>query len=108
MAETLPLRKFIKVWIKKRKNNLKKDGNRSISYTLEWVQYGQRRFLSLGKHATAAFAREAAAIKEREINSLHQNEGLEPITWAEFRARLPPPARTRTFPSVRRARPRCC
>jgi hypothetical protein len=85
MAETLPLRKYIKVWIKKRKNNFKKDGERTVSYTLEWVEYGQRRFMSLGKHATAAFAREAAGMKEKQINSLQQAEGLDPITWDDFR-----------------------
>ena len=87
MAEILPLRKYIKVWIKKRKNNPKKDGDTTFSYTLEWIQFGQRRFLSLGKHATAAYTREAAALKEREINSLHQADGLDPITWADFRAK---------------------
>jgi hypothetical protein len=66
MASQLPVRKYVKVWIKKRKNNPLKDGSRTTSYTLEWVEYGQRRFLSLGKHATAAYARQAASDQENE------------------------------------------
>ncbi len=84
MASQLPVRKYIKVWVKKRKNNLLKDGSRSTSYTLEWVEYGQRRFLSLGKHATAAYARQAAADQEKELNAPERRESLEPITWDHF------------------------
>lgn len=36
----LPLRKYIKVWTKRRRNNPKKDGSVTTSYTLEWVEYG--------------------------------------------------------------------
>ncbi len=40
MTSRLPVRKYIKVWIKKRKNNPLKDGGRTTSYTLEWVELG--------------------------------------------------------------------
>jgi integrase len=84
MAETLPVRKYIKVWIKKRKNNPRKDSTCSVSYTLEWVEYGQRRFMSLGKHATLTFARQTSAQKEKELNSVEHQEALVPITWDDF------------------------
>src|SRR5437660_10426542 len=84
MADKLPVRKYIKVWVKRRKNNPKKDTTRTVSYTLEWVEYGRRSFLSLGKHATLAYARQAAALKEQELNSLERHEALEPLTWEDF------------------------
>ncbi len=49
----LPVLKYIKVWIEKRMNRT------STSYTLEWLDFGQRRFLSRGPHATLAYVREA-------------------------------------------------
>src|SRR5579875_3895992 len=84
MTSRLPVRKFIKVWIKKRKNNSLKDGSRTTSYTLEWLKFGRRRFQSLGKHATAAYARQAAADMEKEPNSPDRRESLDPITWDDF------------------------
>jgi integrase len=84
MADTLPVRKYIKVWVKKRKNNARNTGKPTISYTLEWVEFGQRRFMSLGTGATAAYSRQAAADKERELNTIDQGEGLDPITWEDF------------------------
>ena len=74
----LPVRKYIKVWIEKRKNRT------STSYTLEWLEFGRRRFLSLGPHATLAFAREAARRKEQELNSPERQETLVPISWDDF------------------------
>jgi hypothetical protein len=84
MANTLPIRKYIKVWIKHRKNNARKSGKPTVSCTREWVEYGRRRFMSLGKHANLAYARQAATAKERELNSPEQGESLEPITWPDF------------------------
>src|SRR5437868_6623438 len=81
----LPVRKFIKVWIKKRKNPPRKDGTHTISRTLEWVEFGQRQFQSLGLHATAAFARAEADRKEEELNSTDRHDRLEPIRWSDFR-----------------------
>ena len=40
MSSRLPVLKFIKVWIKKRKDNRLKDGSRTTSYTLEWLNSG--------------------------------------------------------------------
>jgi hypothetical protein len=64
----LPVQKYAKVWIEKRKNR------KSVSYTLEWLEFGQRRFMSLGQHATRAFAREAARRKEAELNNPSRHE----------------------------------
>lgn len=33
MTDVLPARKYIKVWVEKRKNPPKRDGTRTISYT---------------------------------------------------------------------------
>src|SRR5688500_8018985 len=77
----LPIRKYIKVWIEKRKNRT------STSYTLEWGEFGERRFQSLGPHATLACAREAARQKERELNSPERYAGIEPMTWEQFTAK---------------------
>jgi integrase len=85
MTDTLPARKYIKVWVEKRKNPPKMDGSHSISYTLEWVEFGKRRFMSLGKGATATYAARAAKLKERELNSMKEQQGLEPLTWDQFR-----------------------
>ena len=87
MAEQLPLRKYIKVWIKRRQNNARKDGSKATSYTLEWVEYGKRSFMSLGIGATAGYARHARAIKEQELNSLAEFSGLSPITWPDLEAK---------------------
>src|SRR3974390_1208915 len=81
----LNVRKYVKVWVEKRRNPPKKDGSRTTSYTLEWVDFGERRFLSLGLGATSAYARRAAKLKEEELNSLEGHHGLEPITWDRFR-----------------------
>jgi hypothetical protein len=64
MAE-LPVRKYTKVWIKRRKNRI------SMSYTLQWVEFGKDQYLSLGPHATLAYAKEAARQKEAELNRFH-------------------------------------
>jgi len=79
------LRKYIKVWVEKRRNPPKQDGSRTTSYTLEWVEFGERRFLSLGPGATFAFAKQAAKLKEEELNSLESHQALDPITWDRFR-----------------------
>lgn len=55
-----------------------------MSYTLRWKEFDQNRFLSFGPHATLAYAREAAAQKERELNSFDHRETLQPITWTNF------------------------
>lgn len=52
----LPVRKWTKVWIECRKNRI------STSCTLEWVEFGKRHFLSLGPHATLAYARECQGV----------------------------------------------
>jgi hypothetical protein len=85
VAESLPIRKYIKVWVKRRKNNPRKGGKAlTVSRTLEWVEFGQRRFLSLGPHATVAYARRVAAEKEKELNAETPSETLSPLTWEAF------------------------
>lgn len=83
--QQLPVRKYVRVWLKKRTNPSRVDGSRSVSYTLEWVEYGQRRFFSLGKHATATYARAERARKEKELNSVEGRQILEPVSWSDFR-----------------------
>jgi integrase len=96
VANSLPIRPYVKVWVKKRKNNPRKGGQvrrnnpgasatPTVSLTLEWVEYGQRRFLSLGPHATAVYARRMAAEKEMQLNSEKPSEALDPVTWDAFR-----------------------
>jgi hypothetical protein len=85
MTSRLPVRKFIKVWIKRRKNNPFQDGSRTTSYMLEWVEFGRRRFQSHGKHATASYSRQATAELEKELNAPERRESLDPITWENFR-----------------------
>jgi len=80
----LPVSKFISVWLHERKNPPRKGGERSVSYTLEWVQYGRRQFLSLGKKARKSFAENARLKKEKELNDPTRPEGLVPITFADF------------------------
>jgi hypothetical protein len=84
MTQDLPVRKYIKVWIKKRRNPPKKNGRQSTSLTLEWVEFGQRFFLSLGTGATRGYAEAVAKAKESELNSPAQVEQVQPLTWAEF------------------------
>jgi integrase len=80
----LPVRKYVKVWIKRRKNRVRQGGTRGFSYTLQWVQFGRERFQSLGPYATLAYTREAARRKEAELNSFEHEAGLDPITWDDF------------------------
>jgi integrase len=84
MPDELPVRKFIKVWIKKRKNPPKRSGRQTTSLTLEWVEYGQRFFMSLGTGATRAYAEAVAKAKEAELNSPSQIEQIKPLTWDDF------------------------
>jgi integrase len=84
----LPVRKYVKVWLKKRKNRRREDGGEpSISYTLQWLEYGKDQYLSLGPHATRAYAEEARRRKEAELNSFEQQSNLDPISWADFRTK---------------------
>jgi integrase len=81
----LPVRKYVKVWIKKRKNR-KRQGEKkqTVSYTLQWVEFGKESYQSLGPHATLSFAKEAARRKEAELNSFQRQASLEPIDWKAF------------------------
>src|SRR5437016_3622359 len=83
----LSVRKYIKVWLKRRKNRVRADGSQKVSYTLQWLEFGQERFLSLGPHATLTYAREALRRKEAELNSFDQQAGLDPICWDDFRTK---------------------
>src|SRR4051794_38730656 len=86
MAEQLPVRKYVKVWVMKRKNNPRKEGRPpTTSYTLQWAVYGHKHVMSLGPGATLAYAKRMAAEKEKEVNSESPSERLEPVTWADFR-----------------------
>jgi integrase len=83
---TLPVRRFTKVWIKKRKNPPRpSEKKRTHSYTLQWTEFGRDRYYSLGPGATLAFAREAAREKEQELNSFGGQSPLEPLGWDAFR-----------------------
>ena len=90
------VRKYIKVWVIKRKNNPREgDKAPTVSRTLHWVQDGERKVQSLGRHATADYAREAARRKEAELNSLDgavaprpeppAADAIRPIAWGDFR-----------------------
>jgi hypothetical protein len=48
------------------------------------LEFGRRRFLSLGPHAPLAYARRIAAGKEKELNSAEHQKTLQPITWDDF------------------------
>jgi hypothetical protein len=55
-----------------------------FSYTLEWIEFGEHRFFSLGPHATLSYARESARKKEQELNSAEHQDPLQPISWEAF------------------------
>jgi integrase len=80
----LPVRKFVKVWIKHRKNRVQQTGDQRVSYTLQWVEFGQERYQSLGPHATVAYAKECQRRKEAELNSFEAGAVMDPITWNAF------------------------
>jgi integrase len=85
-VDELPVRKWVKVWIKKRKNRVRQGGGEpSVSYTLQWKEFGADRFLSLGPHATLAYARRMQSDKERELNNPARHAGLDPVRWDAFR-----------------------
>lgn len=48
----MPVRKYVPVWLKRRKNRVRQDGSQKVSYTLPWVEFGEERFQSLGPRAT--------------------------------------------------------
>jgi integrase len=88
VAEHLPIRKYVRVWVMKRKNNSRKYGKAATtSYTLQWTVYGKKEVMSLGIGATLAYAKRMAAEKEKEINSESPSESLKPITWSDFKLR---------------------
>jgi integrase len=88
MAEQLPLRKYVKVWVMRRKNNPRKSGRPpTISYTLQWVLHGKKGVMSAGPGATLAYARRLAADKEKELNDPARASYLKPVTWDDFRAK---------------------
>ena len=80
MPNDLPVRKYIRVWIKKRRNPPKSNGRQTTSLTLEWVEFGQRFFMSLGTSATRGYAESVAKVKEAELNSPTQVEQAQPLT----------------------------
>jgi integrase len=90
------IRKYIKVWVIKRKNNPREGGkDPTVSRTLHWVENGERKFQSLGRYATADYAREAARRKEAELNNFDlpaaraddapSPDAVQPIEWDAFR-----------------------
>lgn len=80
------VRKYIKVWVKKRKNNPRKGGGPTVSRTLHWLVDGRPKFMSLGPHATAEYARECARRKEAELNQYAAAvERLDRARWDDFR-----------------------
>jgi integrase len=86
MADQLPVRKYVKVWVMRRKNNPRKGGRGpTLSYTLQWAVYGRKHVMSLGRGATLAYAKRMAAEKEKEVNSESPSDRLEPIAWGDFR-----------------------
>jgi integrase len=86
MAEQLPVRKYVRVWVMRRKNNVRKKSKAAtVSYTLQWSIYGQKSVLSLGRAATLAYAKRMAVEKERELNAETPSDVLKPITWEKFR-----------------------
>ena len=88
MADQLPVRKYVKVWVMRRKNNARQDGKPpTVSYTLQWSVYGQKSVLSLGRAATLTYAKRMAAEKERELNAETPSDVLQPITWDKFRTK---------------------
>src|SRR5262245_59880981 len=64
MSGRLPVRRYIKVYVQKRKNKPLPGRERTTSYTLYWREYGERRFMSLGQFATRAYADRMAREKE--------------------------------------------
>jgi hypothetical protein len=85
MADRLPVRKYVKVWVMRRKNNPRKGGKPpTVNYTLQWVIYGKKAVPSLGRGATLAFAKRMAAEKEKELNAETPGDVLDPITWSAF------------------------
>lgn len=88
MAEQLPVRKYVKVWVMRRRNNPRLGGKEpTVSYTLQWVVYGKKHVMSLGPGATLAYAKRMAAEKEKEVNSDSPSDTLEPSAWGDFRKR---------------------
>src|SRR5262245_1336697 len=86
MAEQLPVRKYVRVWVMRRKNNPRKGGlPPTVSYTLQWEVYGKKEVMSLGPGATLAYAKRMAAAREREINSESPSDTIVPITWSDFK-----------------------
>ena len=86
MIDQLPLRKYVKVWIMRRKNNPRKDGRAAtVSYTLQWVLFGKKSVMSLGPGCTLAYARRLKAEKEKELNDPDHTGYLEPIRWDDSR-----------------------
>ena len=88
MSTTAEPRKWIKVYVEKRRNPPKRNGKRTVSYTLEWSEFGQRRFMSLGPGATKGFADSMARAKEAELNQASPEENLKPITFSDFKRKF--------------------
>src|SRR5262249_302084 len=80
MADGLPIRKFVKVKLKKREN--RREG--STSYALRWPEHGQRRSLSLGPYATRAYAEWMRSEMEAKLNAPSQRESVKPARWKDF------------------------
>ncbi|MFO0880610.1 MAG: hypothetical protein U0840_24955 [Gemmataceae bacterium] len=88
MAEKLPVRKYFKVRVIRRKNNPRMGGREpTVSYTLRWKVNGRKYVRSLGPVATLAFAKRMAAEKEKEANGESHSNTLAPCTRAVFRRR---------------------
>jgi integrase len=80
VAANLPIRKFVKVRIKKRQNRREK----STSYALRWTEYGQRRSQSLGPYASRAYAERMRSELEKRLNEPLAYQDVKPIRWKTF------------------------
>jgi integrase len=84
MADRVPVRKYVKVRFRRRRNKIKPGAEPTTSYTLYWREHGQKRFLSLGQFSTRAYAERMAREKEAELNAPQQQDVLKPAPWGAF------------------------
>ena len=74
-------RKHISIWLKRRRNPPRKDGSRTVSYTLQWRDENyEERFDSLG----AAMAEEEAEAKRQHFEQwINGDWGDDPVLFIE-------------------------
>ena len=83
MASELPLRKYIKVWIKKRSNNTRKNGTKTSATRWSGSKW-QPEFHVAGGRGDRRICPSGGSNQRERANSFSEHGNLVPVTWGDL------------------------